>query len=330
VTGVRTLSGFVDLQVNGFAGVDFNDPAITADDVTRAIAAMRATGVTRSLPTLITSSFESFAACARTILGVRDRATVAAIAGLHMEGPYISPVDGVRGAHPRAHVCDASIEDYERRQDATEGRIRLVTLAPEVPGAIALIEHLVARGILVAIGHTNASGDEIRAAVSAGATLSTHLGNGCALTLPRHPNILWEQLAADTLFASFIVDGHHLPASTVKAMMAAKTPARCLLVTDAMAAAGCPPGVYTIGGLQVELSPTGRVSPPGAAHLAGSALSMDRAIGHTVRFTGLPLDSVVAMATTTPAALIGIEPAGRVDARWDEGEGVLSIVGVAE
>ena len=324
------LPGFFDLQVNGFAGVDFNDPSIEADDVTRAIAAMRATGVTRSLPTLITSSFESFAACARTILGVRDRATASAIAGLHMEGPYISPVDGFRGAHPREHAREASIDDYERRQDAAEGRIRLVTLAPEVPGTIPLIEHLVARGVVVAIGHTNASSEEILAAVRAGATLSTHLGNGCALTLPRHPNILWDQLAQDALFASFIVDGHHLPASAVKAMMAAKTPARSVLVTDAMAAAGCPPGLYTIGGLQVELSPAGRVSPPGAGHLAGSALAMDQAIGHTVRFTGLPLDPVVAMATTIPAALMGIECAGRVDARWDRDARVLSVAGVAD
>lgn len=334
MTAPCTLPGFVDLQVNGFAGVDFNDPAIAVDDVARAIAAMRATGVTRCLPTLITSSFESFAACARTIVRAGDDAgagpTRAVIAGLHMEGPYISPVDGVRGAHPRAHVRDATIDDFERRQDAAEGRIRLVTLAPEVSGAIALIEHLVARGIRVAIGHTNASADEIRDAVSAGATLSTHLGNGCALTLPRHPNILWEQLAHDALLASFIVDGHHLPAATVKAMMRAKTPARALLVTDAIAAAGCPPGVYTIGGLQVELSPSGRVSPPGAAHLAGSALSMDRAIGHTVRFTGLPFEQVVAMATTTPAAFIGIEPAGQVDATWDAEACVLSVHAVRD
>jgi N-acetylglucosamine-6-phosphate deacetylase len=321
------VPGFVDLQVNGFAGVDFNDVAsCTTDGVTRALEAMRATGVTRCLPTIITSSFDHFAACARVI--VRHANPDGAIAGIHMEGPYISPLDGFRGAHPLAHCAAASIDDFERRNDAADGRIVLVTLAPEVPGAIVLIEHLAARGIRVALGHTAASPDEIRAAVEAGATLSTHLGNGCAATLPRHPNIIWEQLAHDRLFASFIVDGHHLPSATVKAMMRAKTPARSMLVTDAIAAAGCPPGIYSLGGLQVELNAAGRVSPAGvagASHLAGSALSMDRAIGLTVRFTGLPLDTVLAMASTTPAAFMGIETAGHVEVEWDAEASVLRV-----
>lgn len=325
MSGVR-FPGFVDLQVNGFAGVDFNDPACTTADLRRALDAMRATGVTRCLPTLITSSYEQFAACARTIVACDDLA----IAGLHMEGPYISPQDGARGAHPIAHVQPASIDDFERRQEAADGRILLVTLAPEAPGALPLIAHLAARGIRVALGHTHASTEEIAAAVDAGATLSTHLGNGCALTLPRHPNLLWDQLASDALFASFIVDGHHLPAATVKTMMRAKTPARSLLVTDAIAAAGCPPGLYTLGGLQVELSPTGRVSPPGASHLGGSALTMDRGVGLTVRYTGLTLDEVLPMATAQPAAYIGIAPAGEVEAAWDADACQLRVVRVHE
>src|SRR5262249_18740044 len=222
------------------------------------------------------------------------------IAGLHLEGPYISPLDGFRGAHPREHVRDASIDDFLRRQEAADGRIRLVTLAPEVPGAIALIEHLVRYGIRVAMGHTAATALEIQAAGAAGPTPSAHPGHGCALMLPRHPNVLWEQLAADALHASFIADGHHLPPSTVKAMLRAKTPGRCVLVTDAIAAAGCPPGTYRLGDLDVELSADGRVSPPGAPHLAGSALTLDRAVANTVRFTGLDLDDVLPMVTTTP------------------------------
>ncbi len=317
--------GFIDLQVNGFAGVDFNDPACTDDDVTRACDAMRATGVTRFLPTIITGPLDRFNACARRVARHADRA----IAGLHVEGPYISPLDGTRGAHPREHVRDASIDDFSRRQDAADGRIVLMTLAPEVPGAIPLIEHLVRQGIRVAIGHTTASTDHIAAAVSAGATLSTHLGNGCALTLPRHPNFLWDQLAADALHASFIVDGHHLPPATVKAMIRAKSPERSVLVTDAVAAAGCPPGRYRLGDLEVELTAAGRVSSPGMSTLAGSALSIDRAVANTVRFTGLPLETVLPMATTTPARLIGIEPAGRITATWDDLTDTLQITHVA-
>src|SRR5262249_45945219 len=145
--------GFFDLQVNGFAGVDFNTPGCTADQLGSAIPALRSTGVTRFLATLITSSLERFRRCARAILECSDPAS----AGIHMEGPYISPDDGPRGAHPREHVIPAAIEDFARRQDAASGRIALVTLAPESPGALDLIEHLVKSGVKVAIGHTGAS-----------------------------------------------------------------------------------------------------------------------------------------------------------------------------
>jgi N-acetylglucosamine-6-phosphate deacetylase len=325
--GFRTLElpGFVDLQVNGFGGVDFGDPSLTADDLQRAVTAIERTGVTRFLPTLISSPLQTFAACARRLV----RSGHAAIAGLHMEGPYIAPEDGPRGAHPREHVRGADLEDFKRRQDAAQGRIRLVTLAPEATGALPLIEQLVAMGVRVAIGHTSASGVQIADAAAAGATLSTHLGNGCASLLPRHPNMLWEQLAEDRLLASFIVDGHHLPPATVRAMIRAKSPARTILVTDAMAAAGMPPGVYTLGGQRVELDATGRAAMPGASNLAGSALVMPAAIANTVRFTGLSLEEVGEMATTRPAEYIGIRPAGRVRVEWDAEAATLRIAGVA-
>jgi N-acetylglucosamine-6-phosphate deacetylase len=319
------LPGLFDLQVNGFAGVDFGDPALTPDRMAEAVAAVGKTGVTRLLPTLITSSFDTFAACARTIARTGDPA----IAGIHMEGPYISPEDGPRGAHPRAFVRDAGVDDFRRRQDAAFGRIRLLTVAPESPGVLRVIEHAVATGVRVGIGHTAATPAEIADAVSAGATMSTHLGNGCAQMLPRHPNVIWEQLADDRLTAGFIVDGHHLPPATVKAMIRAKTPARSVLVTDAIAAAGMPPGRYTLGGQQVELSETGRVAAPGAPNLAGSALRLDVAIGNAARFTGLPLEEVVSMASTRPAELLGLAPAGRIVAEWDPGALVLRILRVA-
>jgi N-acetylglucosamine-6-phosphate deacetylase len=320
--------GFVDLQVNGFAGVDFNDPATTGEDLARACEAIRKTGVTRMLPTLITAPLDRFSTCARTV--ARYRHPQGLIAGLHLEGPYISPVDGFRGAHPREHVRAASIDDFARRQEAAEGRIVLVTIAPEVPGAIPLIENLVQHGIRVAIGHSNATGAEITAAIKAGATLSTHLGNGCAVMLPRHPNVIWEQLGADALHASFIVDGHHLPPNTVKAMIRAKTIARTVLVTDAIAAAGRPPGRYKLGDLEVDLDANGRVAAPGATTLAGSALTLDRAVANTVRFTGLSIDEVLPMATTTPARVIGIEPAGRLRIDWDPTRAELRILDVAD
>jgi N-acetylglucosamine-6-phosphate deacetylase len=245
-----------------------------------------------------------------------------------MEGPYLSPDDGPRGAHPREHITVAAIGDFQRRHEAAAGRIALVTLAPEVPGALRLIEYLVASGIRVAIGHSAASPRQIADAVSAGATLATHLGNGCAQILPRHPNVIWELLAADTVLASLIVDGHHLPSSTVKAMVRAKGADRSILVTDAVAAAGCPPGKYTIGGVVCELGANGRVSLPGTPYLAGSGLTLDRAIVNAVRFTGLGLHDVVAMASDIPARYIGASTLGVLAADWDASSRELHVLGV--
>jgi N-acetylglucosamine-6-phosphate deacetylase len=315
------LPGLFDLQVNGFGGVDFNAPGLTADRVSEALDRMRATGVTRCLPTLITSSFEQFAASARVLASMSHEA----IAGIHMEGPFLSPADGARGAHPREHVRAASIDDFKRRQDAARGRIALVTLAPEVPGALPLIEHMVDAGVNVAIGHTAATPDELADAIMVGATLATHLGNGCPQMLPRHPNVIWELLAADTMFASLIVDGHHLPRATVKSMVRAKGPHRTILVTDAVAAAGSPPGRYTIGTVECALDEHGRVSLPGTPYLAGSGLTLDRAIANTVRFTGLPIETVIPMASTIPAAYMGMKPAGTATGEWNPEGGELHI-----
>ena len=315
------VPGLFDLQVNGFAGVDFNGPDLTEDRAAEAFERMRATGVTRCLPTLVTSSFERFAACAR-VLG---RMSADAIAGIHMEGPYLSAEDGPRGAHPREHVTAASVADFERRQAAANGRIVLVTLAPEVPGAIPVIEHLVASGVRVGIGHSAATPAQLHDAIAAGATLATHLGNGCAQMLPRHPNVIWELLAADAVCASLIVDGHHLPSATVKAMLRAKTPPRTFLVTDATAAAGSPPGRYTIGTIECELDGHGRVSLPGTPYLAGSALTLARAIANTVGFAGLPLEDVIPMASTLPASYLGTTTAGTVTAEWSAEDGEMYI-----
>jgi N-acetylglucosamine-6-phosphate deacetylase len=315
--------GLFDAQVNGFAGVDFNRPGLRPDELDAAARAMRKTGVTRFLPTLITSPFESFAACARALARWGNPAA----AGIHVEGPYISPTEA-RGAHPPAHIIPASIEDFRRRQEAAEGRIVLLTLAPEVPGALALIEHLAGTGVRVAIGHSNASPPQVRDAVRAGATLSTHLGNGCAPGLPRHPNLIWEQLAADELAACFIVDGHHLPAATLKSMVRAKTPARSVLVTDATAGAAAAPGRYSLGTLEIERDDAGRVVLPGTAKLAGSALTLDQAVARAVRETGLPIEDVLPMASTIPAARVAASTAGQVVAEWDAEATSLTVVRV--
>jgi len=305
--------GLVDLQVNGFGGVDFNTAALRADQVRGMLPAIRATGVTRFLPTLITGPLERFEVCARVLNEVADPS----IAGIHMEGPYISPLDGPRGAHAREHCTTASLDDFSRRQEAAGGRIVLVTLAPEVPGTIPLTEFLVQNGVRVAIGHTNAPPEMVRDAIRAGATLSTHLGNGCAATLPRHPNMIWEQLASDELWTSMIADGHHLPASVVKVIARVKSPRRAILITDAMAAAGCPSGSYRIGDVEVDVGADRRASLRGTPFLAGSTLTMVEAIANTVQFTGFSIEDVIDMASTVPAEYLGVPLAGTVTADWD-------------
>jgi N-acetylglucosamine-6-phosphate deacetylase len=160
--------------------------------------------------------------------------------------------------------------------------------------------------------------------------MSTHLGNGCAMTVPRHPNFIWEQLAADELAASFIVDGHHLPPATLKAMIRAKTPGRSMLVTDAISAAGCPPGRYQLGDAMVELDANGRVAAPGAPNLAGSALTMDRAVANAVRFAGLSISEVLPMASTIPASYLGMKPAGKITAEWNVDDFSFHISGIAD
>jgi N-acetylglucosamine-6-phosphate deacetylase len=180
----------------------------------------------------------------------------------------------------------------------------------------------------VAIGHTGASKDEITDAVSAGATLSTHLGNGCADILPRHPNVLWTQLAEDRLVAGLIVDGIHLPPEMVKTMARAKTLERCLLVTDAVTCAGCRPGRYQLGPLEVELSPEGRVWSPTSGTLAGSALLLPDGVANFCRFTGVPIEAALPLASTGPATYLDETPRGTLDLDWDPSTATLQVESV--
>jgi len=219
----------------------------------------------------------------------------------HVEGPHISPHEGPRGAHPARWVRPPDIEEFRRWQDAAQGHVRLVTLSPEWPESPRYIELLARGGIVTSIGHTRATREQIEDAVRAGATLSTHLGNGADAVLPRHPNYIWEQLAEDKLAASFIVDGHHLPDSFLRVALRAKGIERSILVTDAVMPALCAPGPYRLGEVEVELQDDQRVVLRGGTRLAGSSLRMDAAISNVMRAAGLSLTEAIAMATVNPA-----------------------------
>ncbi len=282
---------------------------------------MYATGVTRLYPTVITGSPERIVGALRNLRRAKESLPEGpAIEGFHVEGPHISPEDGPRGAHPQSAVRPPDIGEYRRWQDASNGLVRMVTVSPEWPGTPAYIEQLVRDGVVVSIGHTKATAEQIAEAVHAGATLSTHLGNGAHSVLPRHPNYLWDQLAEDRLAASFIVDGIHLPASFLKVALRAKGIERSILVTDAVMPAGCAPGRYRLGEVDVELHADESVRLVGGTRLAGSALRMDRAVENLMKLAGLTLIEAIAMATRNPARVgriagrqRGLSPGERAD-----------------
>lgn len=294
--------GFIDLQVNGFAGADYCTPSCPLEDIDRSLNVQFATGVTRILPTVITGGEPEIIGSMRNLANAKEQLPHGhAMEGFHVEGPHISPEDGPRGAHPVQHVRPPDISEFQRWQEAARGYIRLVTVSPEWPGTPQYIEALVKAGVIVAIGHTKADSRQIADAVAAGATKSTHLGNGAHFVLPRHPNYIWDQLANDKLSAGFICDGFHLSPTFVKCAIRAKGLERSILVTDAVAPAECTPGFYRLGEVDVELLPEGRVVMKGGTRLAGSALRMDTAIGNTIRFAGISLADALTMASRNPA-----------------------------
>lgn len=328
--------GWVDLQVNGFAGVDYNSPATPSEELARSLCELFSTGVTRCFPTVITGSPDDMAGALRNLANAKESLrTGEAFEGFHVEGPHISPEDGPRGAHPQRWVRPPDLDEFRRWQDAARGCVRLVTVSPEWPSAPSYIEALVRQGVVVSIGHTRASAEQLEAAVSAGATMCTHLGNGAHAVLPRHPNYLWDQLADDRLSAGFIVDGIHLPVSFLKVALRAKGIERSILVTDAVMPAGCKPGPYRLGEVDVELHANGSVTLQGGTRLAGSALRMDRGIENLVRLLGLSLREAVTMATRNPARAgrianrqRGLVPGERADLvafRFDAGRNRLTV-----
>ncbi len=309
--------GFVDLQVNGFAGVDFNSPH---EDIARALPALFSTGVTRFFPTVITGAPDAMLAALRNLAAARESLPHGqAIEAIHVEGPHISPADGPRGAHPKEWVRPPDFAEFQRWQDAAQGLVRIVTLSPEWPQAPRYIEQITELGVVAAIGHTRATQAQLRDAVTAGATLSTHLGNGAGSRI-RTEDFITYQLNEPRLAASFIVDHHHLPDDFLRRALEIKGIDRSILITDAVAPALCEPGPYMLGSVEVELREDDRVTLRGGDRLAGSSLRMDRAIGNVMSRAGVGLAQAVTMASTNaarvgrvPGRLRALQPGSRAD-----------------
>lgn len=332
---VWLAAGLVDLQINGYAGLDLNDGALVPATVVALAERLARDGTTTFAPTLITASEEAILRGLRAIAAARQQSPLVRemVPFIHVEGPSISPEDGPRGAHPAAHVRPPSLDEFRRWQEAAEGLVGLVTLSPEWPEALAYIEALSGAGVLVSIGHTAASPGQVHAAAAAGARLSTHLGNGAAAMLPRHPNFIWAQLADHRLTASFIADGHHLPGDTLKAMLRAKSLERAILVSDAAALGGMPAGRYRspIGG-EVEVGPDGRLGVAGTPYLAGAGHLLAQNVATAVNLVGLSLADALRLATRNPGAFAGgrgqLEAGARADLlrfRFAAGDPVLTV-----
>jgi N-acetylglucosamine-6-phosphate deacetylase len=327
--------GLIDLQVNGFAGHDLNAEDTTAQTVIAMTRALCAHGVTTFVPTIVTAALDRIIHALDAIATARrlDSLVQHAIPYAHLEGPHISPEDGPRGVHDAAQVRPPSLREFAAWQAACDGLVGLVTLSPHFAEAPEYTARLVEQGVHVAIGHTHASPAEISAVVDAGARLCTHLGNGAHAVLPRHPNYLWTQLADDRLTAGFIADGHHLPADTLTAMIKAKGLDRSLLVSDAVALAGLPPGRYQtpVGG-SVDLSADGRLVQTSSPYLAGAARSLADGVAQAIDSARLTLVEAIGLATRQPGRFTGGrgvlrigDPADLIRFAWSPGDDTLSI-----
>ena len=299
--------GLVDLQVNGFKGIDLNSGELNEDEVIQITQFLWEEGVTAFLPTLITNSSAKIESAIDAIVQACDKNVLVgkSILGMHLEGPFLSKEDGPRGAHPIEHIQNPDWQLFSEWQERSGNRIKKITLAPELPGAIEFIGRCAEVGVLVSLGHTAASPEKIKEAVKAGAKMSTHLGNAAHLSLPRHPNYIWEQLASDELWISLIADGFHLPESVIKVFTKVK-PNTSILVSDSTKFAGLSAGTYSshIGG-DIELSTEGRLFMKRSPELlAGSAQSLLWCINHMMKSDLANLPTAIDMASLKPMELM--------------------------
>ena len=309
MTTIRNRPSLFDLQVNGFGGVDYQQLEISQASLRCSIDSLRLHHIHRILLTLITDDVDQLCRKLEQFETYRRNDPLAAetIAGYHLEGPYLSPLPGYCGAHPPAMMRAPSLRELELLNEAARGNLRLMTLAPEWKESDEFIAEACRRGIVIALGHTQASEAEIDMAIRAGATLCTHLGNAVPETLPRHDNVVQRLLARDELTACMIPDGLHLPPFVLKNFFRAKPSGKVILTSDCMAAAGAPPGRYSVGQLEMEVGADRVVREPGKPNFAGSALVLDYGVENAARWLDVPLDDVWRMASSTVAEIFQVK-----------------------
>ncbi len=308
-TEVMKIPGLVDLQVNGFRGVDFAGDTLTEVDFARACRELLNAGTTAFLPTLITSPAavyeRNLPVIAKVIEGQEFQERVR---GIHLEGPFLSPQEGARGAHNAEWIRKPDVTYLERLIALAEGNVRLLTLAADQDGAEELARCATSRGITVALGHHMADERDLERLVAVGAKALTHLGNGAPALLPRHQNPIWAGLANDDLAAMIIADGHHLPAPVLKSIIRAKGPERCIIVSDASPLAGLSPGEYDSMGARVRLEANGKLYNPATGYMAGSSATILTCANHLASLGIVSPGELIRMCFYNPLRLIGISP----------------------
>ena len=311
---IYVAPGLVDIQVNGYMGVDFADTDLTVEKMRSVTKALWKEGVTSYLPTLISAGTESLIKSLSVLsFASEDTSTGISIPGFHLEGPYISPECGFRGAHLEKYIRKPDWNEFLKLHAASKNRIKIVTLAPEMPGATFFIEKCVSEGITAALGHHNGNASEIAKAADAGAALSTHLGNGCANTIDRHNNPLWPQLADDRLAISIIADGFHLTREEILSFYRIKGPGNTVLVSDTVDLAGLAPGEYRRGERSVLLTGDA-VTFPSEGVLAGATSPLVNDVSNMIKTSKCSLAEAVQMASTNPARLAGLNDRGEIKA----------------
>lgn len=301
--------GLIDIQINGYLGIDFNRLPLNFSEWKLVATKLAAVGITTFYPTIITNSFSQLSLILKEAKKHLDEGLfpVDMIGGFHLEGPYISEEDGPRGAHSKDFVRAPNWIEFSKLQEISGGMIKILTLSPEWSNSTEFIEKVVKSGVKVAIGHTAASTQDIHESVRAGATLSTHLGNGAHLNLPRHPNYIWDQLAEENLWATVISDGHHLPENVLKVINKVKQN-RMILISDSVAIAGLAPGNYTapVGG-EVILTENGRLHLKESPNLlAGSAQDLLQGIQYLIKREIVGFSDAINKASIYPAEFLGL------------------------
>jgi N-acetylglucosamine-6-phosphate deacetylase len=309
--------GFIDNQVNGFAGVSFSfgESNLTTEGIEKATRELWKTGVTSYFPVLTTNSQEVLLMNFKLLANaVNDEKLLGSIPGFHLEGPYINPEDGYRGAHPKQFVRLPDWQEFEELYEAAGGKILQVTIAPEMEGAQEFIKNCSANGIVTAVGHHNANREQLDLAVENGARISTHIGNGCANLINRHYNPFWPQLSNDSLWISIICDGFHLLPEEVRVFHKTKGTAKTIITSDVTSYAALAPGNYTTQtGETIELTAVGKLHYPAQQVLYGSATPITKGVGNIIKYTGCPLSDAIQMASTNPAILYKLNDRGKLE-----------------